>query len=163
MSGWEFWIDRGGTFTDVVARRPDGVLVTEKLLSEAPDRYADAAVEAIRRLLGALRGPLPAEAIAAVKMGTTVATNALLERRGEPTLLAITEGHADALRIGYQSRPKLFARHIVLPEPLYARGGGGGRARRLRRRGADARWTKAAPAPPCRPASTGACAPSPSC
>ncbi len=120
MSGWEFWIDRGGTFTDVVARRPDGVLVTEKLLSEAPDRYADAAVEAIRRLLGAPEGPLPAEAIAAVKMGTTVATNALLERKGEPTLLAITEGHADALRIGYQSRPKLFARHIVLPEPLYA-------------------------------------------
>ncbi len=121
MSGrWEFWIDRGGTFTDVVARRPDGVLVTEKLLSEAPDLYADAAVEAIRRLLGVPEGPLPAEAIAAVKMGTTVATNALLERRGEPTLLAITEGHADALRIGYQSRPKLFARHIVLPEPLYA-------------------------------------------
>ncbi len=120
MSGWEFWIDRGGTFTDVVARRPDGVLVTEKLLSEAPDRYADAAVEAIRRLLGAPEGPIPPEAVATVKMGTTVATNALLERRGEPTLLAITEGHADALRIGYQSRPKLFARHIVLPEPLYA-------------------------------------------
>ena len=118
--GWEFWIDRGGTFTDVVARRPDGVLVTEKLLSEAPDRYADAAVEAIRRRLGVPEGPLPVGAIAAVKMGTTVATNALLERKGEPTLLAITEGHADALRIGYQSRPKLFARHIVLPQPLYA-------------------------------------------
>ena len=118
--GWEFWIDRGGTFTDVVARRPDGRLVTEKLLSEAPGRYTDAAVEAIRRLLGVSEGPIPAEAVAAVKMGTTVATNALLERKGEPTLLAITDGHADALRIGYQSRPKLFARQIVLPEPLYA-------------------------------------------
>ena len=116
---WEFWIDRGGTFTDVVARRPDGRIVVKKLLSEAPG-YADAAVAAIRQLLGVHEGPLPAEAIAAVKMGTTVATNALLERRGEPTLLAITTGHADALRIGYQSRPKLFARHIVLPEPLYA-------------------------------------------
>ena len=119
MSGWEFWIDRGGTFTDVVARRPDGRLVVEKLLSEAPDRYADAALEAIRRLLGVRDGPIPAEAVAAVKMGTTVATNALLERKGEPTLLAITAGHGDALRIGYQSRPKLFARRIVLPEPLY--------------------------------------------
>ena len=120
MSGWQFWIDRGGTFTDVVARLPDGRLVVEKLLSEAPDRYADAAVEAIRRLLGVREGSIPAEAVAAVKMGTTVATNALLERKGEPTLLAITAGHGDALRIGYQSRPKLFARHIVLPEPLYA-------------------------------------------
>ena len=116
---WEFWIDRGGTFTDVVARTPDGRLVVEKLLSLAPGRYADAAVEAIRRLTGVRAGPLPAEAIAAVKMGTTVATNALLERAGEPTLLAITAGLGDALRIGYQSRPKLFARHIVLPEPLY--------------------------------------------
>ena len=119
--GWEFWIDRGGTFTDVVARRPDGALVTEKLLSEAPGRYADAAVEAIRRLLGLTPGAaIPAEAIAAVKMGTTVATNALLERKGEPTLLAITAGLGDALRIGYQSRPRIFARRIVLPEPLYA-------------------------------------------
>ncbi len=121
MSGWAFWIDRGGTFTDVVARRPDGTLVVEKLLSEAPGRYADAAIEAIRRLLGLQPGaPIPAEAIDGVKMGTTVATNALLERRGEPTLLAITAGHGDALRIGYQSRPKIFARRIVLPEPLYA-------------------------------------------
>ena len=119
-AGWEFWIDRGGTFTDVVARRPDGALVTEKLLSEAPGQYADAAVEAIRRLLGLQPGAaIPAEAIAAVKMGTTVATNALLERKGEPTLLAITAGLGDALRIGYQSRPKIFARRIVLPDPLY--------------------------------------------
>jgi 5-oxoprolinase (ATP-hydrolysing) len=120
MAGWEFWIDRGGTFTDVVGRRPDGRLQTLKLLSENPERYSDAAVEGVRRMLGVATGPLPAETIDAVKMGTTVATNALLERRGEPTLLAITAGLRDALRIGYQSRPKLFARHIVLPPPLYA-------------------------------------------
>ena len=120
MAGWEFWIDRGGTFTDVVGRRPDGRLQTLKLLSENPDRYSDAAVEGVRRMLGVATGPLPAEAIDAVKMGTTVATNALLERKGEPTLLAITAGLRDALKIGYQSRPKLFARHIVLPPPLYS-------------------------------------------
>ncbi|MHB8283829.1 MAG: hydantoinase/oxoprolinase family protein, partial [Caulobacteraceae bacterium] len=118
--GWAFWIDRGGTFTDIVARRPDGRLTTAKLLSEDPGRYADAAVAGIRRLMGVPTGPLPADQIDAVKMGTTVATNALLERRGEPTVLAITEGHADALRIGYQNRPRLFDRDIVLPEPLYA-------------------------------------------
>jgi len=120
MAGWEFWIDRGGTFTDVVGRNPDGRLQTLKLLSENPERYSDAAVEGVRRMLGVATGPLPAEAIDAVKMGTTVATNALLERKGEPTLLAITAGLRDALKIGYQSRPKLFARHIVLPPPLYA-------------------------------------------
>jgi 5-oxoprolinase (ATP-hydrolysing) len=120
MVGWEFWIDRGGTFTDVVGRDPDGRLQTLKLLSENPERYSDAAVEGVRRMLGVPKGPLPAEAIDAVKMGTTVATNALLERRGEPTLLAITAGLRDALKIGYQSRPNLFARHIVLPPPLYA-------------------------------------------
>jgi 5-oxoprolinase (ATP-hydrolysing) len=119
MAGWEFWIDRGGTFTDVVGRSPDGRLQTLKLLSENPERYSDAAVEGVRRMLGAPTGPLPAQVIDAVKMGTTVATNALLERKGEPTLLAITAGLRDALRIGYQSRPKLFARHIVLPPPLY--------------------------------------------
>lgn len=113
--GWEFWIDRGGTFTDIVARRPDGALVTHKLLSENPEHYADAAVAGVRALLpeGAV--------IDAVKMGTTVATNALLERKGEPSVLAITTGHADALRIGYQARPKLFERHIVKPEALYDR------------------------------------------
>ncbi|HJV43714.1 hydantoinase B/oxoprolinase family protein [Caulobacter sp.] len=113
--GWEFWIDRGGTFTDIVARRPDGSLVTHKLLSENPEHYADAAVAGVRALLP------EGEAIDAVKMGTTVATNALLERKGEPTVLAITAGHADALRIGYQARPKLFERHIVKPEALYDR------------------------------------------
>jgi 5-oxoprolinase (ATP-hydrolysing) len=119
-SGWEFWIDRGGTFTDVVARRPDGAVVTHKLLSENPERYRDAAVAAIRELMGLKGGPLPPEAVAAVKMGTTVATNALLERKGEPTVLAITQGHADALRIGWQSRPRLFDRKITLPEQLYS-------------------------------------------
>jgi 5-oxoprolinase (ATP-hydrolysing) len=112
---WEFWIDRGGTFTDIIGRRPDGGLETLKLLSENPGHYDDAAVAGIEQLM-ARHGMGP---IAAVKMGTTVATNALLERKGEPTVLAITKGHGDALRIGYQARPKLFARHIVLPEPLY--------------------------------------------
>ncbi|MBI2509400.1 MAG: hydantoinase/oxoprolinase family protein, partial [Betaproteobacteria bacterium] len=117
---WEFWIDRGGTFTDVVARRPDGGLVTHKLLSDNPGRYDDAALADIRELLDAAgKGPLPAERIAAVKMGTTIATNALLERKGEPTALFITRGFRDQLRIGYQNRPRLFARHIVLPELLY--------------------------------------------
>lgn len=113
--GWEFWIDRGGTFTDIVARRPDGSLVTHKLLSENPEHYADAAVAGVRALLP------DGAPIDAVKMGTTVATNALLERKGEPTVLAITQGHGDALRIGYQARPKLFERHIVKPEALYDR------------------------------------------
>ena len=120
--GWQFWIDRGGTFTDIVARAPDGSLRTQKLLSESPDQYSDAAVEGIRRILGLERSsPFPSDAIAAVKMGTTVATNALLEHRGARTLLAITSGFADALRIGYQNRPRLFDRHIVLPELLYER------------------------------------------
>lgn len=123
MSGrWEFWIDRGGTFTDVVGRRPDGRLVTRKLLSHDPGRYPDAAVAGIRRTLGLGDGdPVPAERIAVVKMGTTVATNALLERKGEPTVLVITEGFADALRIAYQNRPRLFDRRIVLPGALYDR------------------------------------------
>ena len=115
---WQFWIDRGGTFTDIVARRPDGQLVTHKLLSENPEQYRDAAVAGIRHLLGDQSGTAPIEA---VKMGTTVATNALLERKGEPTVLAITRGFRDALRIAYQNRPRLFDRHIVLPELLYAR------------------------------------------
>ncbi len=119
---WQFWIDRGGTFTDVVARRPDGGLMTHKLLSENPERYSDAALEGIRALLGLATGDeIPDEAIAAVKMGTTVATNALLERKGERTVLVITKGFGDVLRIGYQNRPDLFARHIVLPELLYSR------------------------------------------
>jgi 5-oxoprolinase (ATP-hydrolysing) len=119
---WEFWIDRGGTFTDIVARRPDGALVTHKLLSEDPERYQDAAVAGIRHLLGlAADAPIPVADIEAVKMGTTVATNALLERKGGPTALAITRGFRDALRIAYQNRPRLFDRHIVLPELLYSR------------------------------------------
>ncbi|GGW89271.1 hydantoinase B/oxoprolinase family protein [Streptomyces chryseus] len=123
MSGrWEFWVDRGGTFTDVVGRRPDGRLVTRKLLSHHPERYRDAAVAGIRLLLGLAPGePVPADRIDAVRMGTTVATNALLERRGEPTVLVVTEGFRDALRIAYQNRPRLFDRHIVLPEAVYER------------------------------------------
>ncbi|WP_317204076.1 hydantoinase B/oxoprolinase family protein [Janthinobacterium sp.] len=117
---WQFWIDRGGTFTDIVARRPDGLLATHKLLSENPGQYGDAALAGIRHLMGVAAGaPLPVALIGAVKMGTTVATNALLERKGEPTALAITRGFRDALRIAYQNRPRLFARHIVLPELLY--------------------------------------------
>jgi len=117
---WEFWIDRGGTFTDIVARKPDGELKTHKLLSENPSQYKDAAIEGIRNLLDVKANEeTPADKIAAVKMGTTVATNALLERQGENTLLVITEGFADALRIGYQTRPDLFALDIKLPEMLY--------------------------------------------
>ena len=119
---WEFWIDRGGTFTDVIGRRPDGALLTHKLLSENPEAYRDAAVEGIRHLLGVAPGaPIPSERIGAVKMGTTVATNALLERKGERTVLLITKGFRDALRIGYQARPKIFAKHIIKPDMLYER------------------------------------------
>ncbi|MGC1520241.1 MAG: hydantoinase B/oxoprolinase family protein [Steroidobacteraceae bacterium] len=123
MSGrWQFWIDRGGTFTDVVGYAPDGRLHTEKLLSENPSQYPDAAVEGIRRLLGLAHGePITAQRVACVKMGTTVATNALLERKGERTLLVISRGFRDALRIATQARPRLFDRHIVLPEMLYER------------------------------------------
>src|SRR5688572_18288255 len=113
--GWSFSIDRGGTFTDIVARAPDGRLLTAKLLSDNPGQYDDAAVEGIRRLTEE-HGEAPLDS---VKMGTTVATNALLERKGEKLVLAITGGFADALRIGYQARPDIFARHIVLPEALY--------------------------------------------
>ncbi len=119
---WQFWIDRGGTFTDIVGRRPDGALVTHKLLSENPEQYRDAAVAGIRHLLGLKPGePITPERVECVKMGTTVATNALLERKGEPTLLVISKGFRDALRIAYQDRPRLFERHIVLPELLYTR------------------------------------------
>ncbi|MBK0393994.1 hydantoinase B/oxoprolinase family protein [Ramlibacter algicola] len=121
-SRWQFWIDRGGTFTDIVARKPDGTLVTHKLLSENPEQYRDAAVAGIRHLLGLRDGEtIPSQQVECVKMGTTVATNALLERKGEPTLLVTTRGFRDALRIAYQNRPRLFDRHIVLPELLYAR------------------------------------------
>lgn len=119
---WQFWIDRGGTFTDVVGKRPDGTLVTHKLLSENPEQYRDAAVAGIRHLLGLRAGePITPDRVDCVKMGTTVATNALLERKGEPTLLVTTRGFRDALRIAYQDRPRIFDRHIVLPELLYSR------------------------------------------
>src|SRR5436190_2756767 len=122
MGKWEFWIDRGGTFTDVVGRRPDGGLVTHKLLSHNPEQYADAAVAGMRHLLGlSASEPITSAQVACVKMGTTVATNALLERKGEPVLLCITRGFRDALRIAYQNRPRLFDLQIALPEQLYAR------------------------------------------
>ncbi|MEM1235338.1 MAG: hydantoinase B/oxoprolinase family protein [Pseudomonadota bacterium] len=120
MSGqWEFWIDRGGTFTDIVAKAPDGELKTHKLLSENPERYADAAVQGIHDLIGT--SDLASDSIAAVKMGTTVATNALLERKGDPVLLLITQGFGDLLRLGYQTRPKLFDLHIKRPSLIYDR------------------------------------------
>lgn len=117
---WQFWIDRGGTFTDIVAKRPDGKLITHKLLSENPEQYRDAAVAGIKHLLGIAKNAVvtPVD-VEAVKMGTTVATNALLERKGEPTVLLITQGFGDALRIAYQNRPRIFDQHIVLPEMLY--------------------------------------------
>ncbi len=119
---WQFWIDRGGTFTDIVARKPGGKIISHKLLSENPEQYRDAAIQGIRELMNIAHDqPLPAAQIDTVKMGTTVATNALLERQGEPVLLVITAGFADALRIGYQSRPRLFDLNIQLPEMLYSR------------------------------------------
>ncbi|MEV6754572.1 hydantoinase B/oxoprolinase family protein [Streptomyces sp. NPDC051214] len=124
MTGWQFWVDRGGTFTDIVARRPDGRLLTHKLLSDNPSRYGDAAVAGIRELLDSASDASDDTAgsrIDAVRMGTTVATNALLERKGEPTALVITRGFGDALRIAYQNRPHIFAREIVLPELPYDR------------------------------------------
>src|SRR5579884_1491480 len=117
---WQFWIDRGGTFTDIVARDPNGRLLTHKLLSENPGRYRDAAIAGIKSVLGlAPDRPIPPGAIEAVKMGTTVATNALLERKGERTLLVVNRGFADALRIGNQTRPRLFDLKITLPSLLY--------------------------------------------
>ena len=120
MTQWQIWIDRGGTFTDIVAKTPEGDLITHKLLSENPENYNDAAVHGIHELLGIDQDkPVPNELITTVKMGTTVATNALLERKGDRTLFITTRGFGDALRIGYQTRPHLFARHIILPEMLY--------------------------------------------
>jgi len=122
MQSWDFWIDRGGTFTDVVGRAPDGKLTAHKLLSENPEAYRDAAVQGIRDLLGLKKGePIPPGRVGAVKMGTTVATNALLERKGDRTLLVTTRGFRDALRVGYQNRPKIFAKHIIKPEMLFER------------------------------------------
>lgn len=119
---WQFWIDRGGTFTDIVARSPDGKLITHKLLSDDPAHYEDAAMHGIRQVLGLPENaPFPAEQVEAIKMGTTVGTNALLERKGERTVLVITRGFGDALRIGYQNRPNIFAQNIELPDQLYER------------------------------------------
>ena len=118
--GWQFWIDRGGTFTDVVARRPDGALLTRKLLSENPEHYRDAAIQGIRELVD-VRAGAPIDGVDSVRMGTTVATNSLLERNGDRTLLVVNRGFRDALRIGYQTRPRLFDLRIVLPEMLYER------------------------------------------
>ena len=119
---WQFWIDRGGTFTDVVTKRPDGEVVIHKLLSENPDQYRDAPVQGIRDVMGIAAGePIPAAEISVIKMGTTVATNALLEKQGDRTVLVITQGFRDALKIGYQNRPDIFAREIVLSTPLYER------------------------------------------
>jgi 5-oxoprolinase (ATP-hydrolysing) len=122
MSRWDFWIDRGGTFTDLVARKPDGTLKAHKLLSENPEAYKDAAIQGIRDLMGVGKDErIPAEQINTVKMGTTVATNALLERKGDRTLLLTTRGFRDALEIGYQARPDIFALNIIKPELLYER------------------------------------------
>jgi len=121
MTQWDFWVDRGGTFTDIVARDPKGDLHTRKLLSENPEQYEDAALEGIRGFLGlASTDPIPTAKVNSVKMGTTVATNALLERQGDPLVLVITKGLKDQLRLGYQARPNLFDRQIVLPEMLYS-------------------------------------------
>ena len=117
---WQIWIDRGGTFTDLVARTPDNELVSHKLLSENPEQYEDAALQGIRDLVGIKKNePIPVGLVEVVKMGTTVATNALLERKGDRVVLITTKGFADALRIGYQHRPDIFAREIILPEMLY--------------------------------------------
>ncbi len=117
---WDFWIDRGGTFTDIVARTPQGEILAHKVLSENPEAYRDAAIQGIRELMGVEQGArIPSENISAVKMGTTVATNALLERKGDRTLLVTTKGFRDALEIGYQARPDIFAKEIIKPELLY--------------------------------------------
>src|SRR5690606_34325521 len=122
LGQWHFWIDRGGTFTDVIGRDPEGRLHALKVLSDNPGAYEDAALEGIRRMLGVKSNdPIPSERIASVKMGTTVATNALLERKGEPTVLVITKGLKDQLEIGYQARPDIFAKKIIKPEMLYTR------------------------------------------
>src|SRR5215207_3414488 len=119
---WDFWVDRGGTFTDIVGRKPDGTLVAHKLLSENPEAYRDAAIQGIRDLLGLAQGDaIPPGRIGDIKMGTTVATNALLERKGDRVLLLISKGFRDALRIAYQARPDIFAKEIILPERLYER------------------------------------------
>jgi 5-oxoprolinase (ATP-hydrolysing) len=121
IMAWDFWVDRGGTFTDIVARDPAGVLHTLKLLSENPEQYEDAALHGIREFLGlGANAKIPAVLVNAVKMGTTVATNALLERKGDPLVLVITKGLRDQLRLAYQARPDIFARELIRPEMLYS-------------------------------------------
>jgi N-methylhydantoinase A/oxoprolinase/acetone carboxylase beta subunit len=162
VNRWQFWIDRGGTFTDIVGQRPDGTLATTKLLSDNPEQYADAAVEGMRRLLQLPAGaPITPERVACVKMGTTVATNALLERKGDRTLLVTTRGFADALRIAYQARPRLFDRRIQLPELLYERVVEANE-RWLPKARWCRRWTKPRCGWTCRPRSMPASAPWPS-
>ena len=118
---WEFWIDRGGTFTDIISKEPNGKIEVIKLLSENQEHYEDAAIEGIRRLLGlGSNDPIPTDKIQVIKMGTTIATNALLERKGAPTVLVVNKGFKDILRIGYQNRPNLFTLNIKLPEQLYS-------------------------------------------
>jgi len=118
---WDFWIDRGGTFTDVVSRAPGGEITAKKLLSENPEQYDDAALQGIRDALRlAPDAAIPVARVNAVKMGTTVATNALLERKGDQTVLVTTRGLRDQLRLAYQARPRLFEREIILPEQLYS-------------------------------------------
>ena len=144
---WHFWIDRGGTFTDVVARSPAGEIIARKVLSQNPGAYDDAALEGIRLGLGLPSdADIPSERIAAVKMGTTVATNALLERKGERTLLVITKGLKDQLEIGYQARPDIFAKTDRQARDALCARGGGERARARRRYGGAAarcgrRWS----------------------
>ena len=117
---WKFFADRGGTFTYIVALTPDNQIITHKLLSQNPERYEDAIVQGIRDILGlSSQDSLTSEQIEVIKIGTTVGTNALLERKGDRTVLVITKGFKDALRIGYQNRPDIFAREIILPELLY--------------------------------------------
>ena len=164
MSKWQFWIDRGGTFTDIVARDPDGRSRPTSCCSENPGRYRDAAIAGIKTVLGMpLDAPIPPGVIDAVKMGTTVATNALLERKGERTLLVVNRGFADALRIGNQARPRLFDLAITLPTMLYEEVAGDRRPRRRRRRGdRTARRSRRArrPSPPRAPRAS---PPAPSC
>jgi 5-oxoprolinase (ATP-hydrolysing) len=121
MGKWDFWVDRGGTFTDIAARNPKGEIITHKLLSENPEAYKDAAIQGMRDLMSIAAGvPIPADQISSVKMGTTVATNALLERKGEATALLTTQGFRDALAIGYQARKDIFAKEIIKAEQLYS-------------------------------------------
>ena len=118
---WQFWVDRGGTFTDIIAKAPNGVLHTKKLLSENPEAYEDAALHGIRDFLGLKKSdPIPQEKIKTVKMGTTVATNALLEKKGDATILVITQGLKDIIEIGTQARPDIFALNIRKPDLLYS-------------------------------------------